>query len=176
MENLLRETASDYRAFCEAAETLVWGAAEERHDVFRTGALGIILDCLEFPPGYVEENLVSAYARTVLSGMAWAEEWDRDFWDIPRRERRRCLTEGADLYRGYAVAREVRLIRRSWEHLAGEMEFFAQDHWRELNERGYPDRMAGGAVVEIGGSYSMDYVYFAVKEDRTLLVSCGCWD
>ena len=174
LADALRAVVSDYADFRAVAERLPWVDVRERHSTFQSRALGAVLDLLEFPPGYLGAHLVEGYVRALLSGMAVSEEWERDFWDIPRGERARCLTLGRQMYEQYAIVRELRLASRTWDHLARELAFFAPDGQEELE--GYLDCMAGGAVVEIGGSYYSDYVYFAVKGDRGLLVSCGDWD
>lgn len=174
LSEALRAAASDYESFCAVAEGLAWVDVREWHSTVQNRALGAALDMLEFPSGYLGEHLAEGYVRTLLSGMAFSEEWERDFWNIPRAERKRCLTLGRQMYEGYAVVRELRLASRTWDHLARELAFFASDSQKELEK--YFDRMAGGTVVEIGGSYYDDYVYFSVKGESGLLVSCGIWD
>ena len=174
LADALRAAVSDYAGFRAIAEGLAWVDVREWHSSFQSRALGAALDMLEFPPGYLGAHLAEGYVRALLSGMAFSEEWEPGFWNIPRRERERCLTLGRQMYEQYAIVRELRLASRTWGHLARELAFFTPDNQQELAE--YLDCMAGGAVVEIGGSYYNDYVYFAVKGDRGLLASCGVWD
>ena len=174
LADALRAAVSDYAGFRAIAEGLVWVDVREWHSSFQSRALGAALDMLEFPPGYLGKHLAEGYVRTLLSGMAFSEAWERGFWDIPRVERERRLTLGRRMYEQYAIVRELRLAGRTWDHLVRELAFFAPGGQEELKE--YFDPMAGGAVVEIGGSYYSDFVYFAVKGDRGLLVSCGVWD
>ena len=108
--------------------------------------------------------------------MAFSEGWDKDFWDIPQEERKRCLTEGILLYKPYAVIQEVRFIERSWEYLAQEIEYFAtKNKISVLEQKKYIDKFQGAKVIEIGGWYN-DFIYMVMKQNLILIVFCGFWD
>lgn len=175
--DLLKKVVSDYNVFCSIAENLEWIKIKEAHENwFRTYPLGIFVDAYEFPEGYVQSNIADAYVRTILSEMAFSEGWDKDFWDIPQEERKRCLTEGILLYKPYAVIQEVRFIERSWEYLAQEIEYFAtKNKISVLEQKKYIDKFQGAKVIEIGGWYN-DFIYMAMKQNLILIVFCGFWD
>lgn len=174
----LRGVVSDYGEFCRAAESLPWMDVQEWHRRWQTPyPLGLMFDAYRFPPGYVRKNPVQAYVRTILSGIGFWEEWEPDFWDAPQAERARWLAEGRSLYENYAIVRDVRLIRRSWEDLAEEIAYFAQGNRLESSrQKGFMQQLQGADALEIGGSGPGDYVYLAVKGDGMLLISCGFWD
>ncbi len=175
----LRGLLPDYDRFCRIAERLAWQSAKERHEDWRcTYPLGILLDAYEFPRDYILlHHAADVYVQSVLSGMAYAEGWGPDFWDIPQAERTRCLAQGKALYQAYAVFREVRLIKRDWAYLAEEIQFFANVNKIPVSQqKRYLDRFENAKVIELGGSDGGDAVYWAVKRSALLVVSCGCWD
>lgn len=180
MQQILEELKSivkDYDKFCYIAERLAWIDIEEQHERYGTYPLGIILDMYEFPQGYIQDNFVCAYVRACLSGMAFCEEWDRNFWDIPQAERRHCLTKGRMLYEPYATIENIRFIERDWNYLAGEIGYFArEDDVSMMGQIKYMDRFENAEVLELGGDYASDYMYLAIKQNLMLVVSCGYWD
>ncbi|MDE6053871.1 MAG: hypothetical protein K2G55_08935 [Lachnospiraceae bacterium] len=184
MDNVLASinTVMDYDGFCRVAKDLDWIDVNVQHeDWYHTYShhypLGICLDLFTFPVEYIQNHLPEAYVRAVLSGMAIYEEWDADFWDIPKSQRIDCLTQGRRLYESYAIPREVRLILRDWQYLTGEMGFFADSNKvPAVKQREILDRFNNAMVIEIGGDYSGDYQYLAVQEDLLMMVSCGIWD
>ena len=95
---------------CEAfsAVALPWPEIEEWHEA-RFGPYGLIPDLYQFPAGRLQRDAAGNYVRAVLSAMAFSEEWDPDFWQISREERRRCLTLGRSIYEGYTVVRDLRM-------------------------------------------------------------------
>lgn len=178
MLNELKDVVKYYDKFSHVAENLVWVDIEEQHEYwFRTYPLGIALDMYTFPDKYISNDIASAYVRACLSGMAFYEEWDRNFWDISQAERVQCLTKGRTMYASYAIVRDVRMIEREWDYLVREIEFFAGRNGIPVSEqRKCLERFENADVIEIGGRYSGDYEYLAVKQDHMLWVSCGCWD
>ena len=178
----LRSTVMDYDGFCRVAVEMEWIDVEVQHeDWYHAYAhrfpLGIYLDVFAFPEGYLQSHLPESYVRAVLSSMAIYEEWDEDFWNISKAQRILCLTQGKELYKNYAIPREMRLIEYNWEYLEKEIRFFASSNQvPEIKQNEIFERFSGAAVIEIGGDYSGDYEYLAVKDDLLMLVSCGCWD
>lgn len=169
---------SDYEKFREIAQELDWFHIEGRHEYFSARyPLGLYLDAYEFPEGYVRENMAQAYVRGVMSSIGFYEEWNDDFWRMPLGERRKCLEQGKELYKSYAIPKELRMTGRDWRYLMREMEYFAGTdnvafaEWKEYL-RGYENAL----VIEIGGYCAGDYEYAAIKNDNILLVSCGVWD
>lgn len=178
----LKNVVMDYDAFCQIARELEWIDVPMQHeDWYQTELnhypLGIYLDLFTFPEGYTQRYLPKAYVRAVLSSMAVYEEWDRDFWNMTKSQRGVCLTQGRELYRNYAIPKELRFIGRDWEYLQKEIQFFAdRNQVPASKQKEIFNRFLGSTVIEIGGSYSGDYEYLAVKGDLLMLVSCGCWD
>lgn len=175
----LKEIMLDYDTFCHTAEKLEWLDIEEQHDNwFRSYPLGIQLDAYMFPRDYIIlHHIADVYTRAVLSSMAYYEEWEPKFWDMPRVERKRCLTEGKMLYKNYAVFRELRLVERNWDYLVNEIKYFAGENKVPVSEqKRYLDRFENAKVIELGGCYAGDFSYWAIKRNILLVVSCGCWD
>lgn len=178
----LKNTVMDYEGFCRVASKLEWLEVTVQHeDWYNTYVqhypLGIYLDIFVFPDGCIQSDLPGCYVRAVLSSMAVYEEWDANFWEIPVSQRTVCLTQGRELYENYAVPKELRFIERDWDYLEKEIRFFADSNQvPESKQRDIFDRFCGAVVVEIGGAYSGDYEYLAIRENLLMLVSCGCWD
>ncbi len=177
MTDGLKNVVTSYDAFCHIAERLAWIETEEQHENRGSYPLGIFLDMYEFPQGYIQGNIAYAYVRACLSGMAFCEEWDRDFWDIPLDERKQCLTKGRWLYESYAIVKDARFIERDWNYLIREIELFSHEKGiSKSDRRRYTDRFENAEVLELGGAYQSDYIYLAVERNRMLMVSCGFWD
>lgn len=176
--SLLKKVVSNYNEFCRFAEQLEWINIKEEHENwFRTYPLGIFIDAFEFPKGYLKNNIVSAYIRAVFSSIAFYEEWDKDFWNIPQLERKEILTRGQALYLPYVVVQELRFIERDWKYIVKEIEYFSSQNKISVSEqKKYIERFENAKVIEIGGSYSDDFIYMAIKKDLMLIVSCGVWD
>lgn len=175
--DLLKKVVSDYDVFCSIAEKLEWIEIKEEHeDWFKKYPLGIFVDLFAFPEGYIQNNLVDAYVRAVLSSMAFAEQWDKDFWDMPQKERKKALIEGQRLYQSYAIVSELRWIERDWEYLVKEIEYFATRNEIPVSEqKKYIDKLKNAKVIEIGGCCDSS-VYIAIKNNLLLMVDCGFWD
>lgn len=123
----LMNTIMDYDRFCHVASDLEWIDVEMRHEdwYLHRDPIGIYLDVFTFPDTYIRNHFPEAYVRAVLSSMAFYEEWDKDFWNIPKIQRIACLTQGRALYENYVIRRERRLLMRDWEYLEREIRFFA---------------------------------------------------
>lgn len=175
---LLKSVISNYNNFCFVAEKLEWIDIKEKHeDWFRIYPLGIFISVYEFPKGYIQNNIVFAYVRAVLSNIAFFEEWDKDFWNISQKERKEYLTRGILLYKPYAIMKEVRFIERSWKYLAEEIKYFAHRNKVLASEqKQYIDKFKNAKVIEMGGSDAGDFIYMAIKCNFMLIVSCGFWD
>lgn len=178
----LRKVVMNYDSFCRVAKDLEWIDVKVQHeDWYHAYAhdypLGIYLDVFTFPEGYIQNHLPESYTREVLSSMAIYEEWDKDFWNIPKSQRMVCLTQGRKLYENYAIPREPRLIERDWEYLQKEIGFFADSNQVPASkQKEIFDKFSNATVIEIGGDYSGDYEYLAVKDDLLMVVTCGYWD
>ena len=176
----LKSVTQNYEVFACIAEKLEWTDVEERHEDWwdRSDPFGIRLDVFKFPEDYVIlHHIADVYARVVLSDMAYYEEWDPRFWDMPQTGRRQCLEQGTDLYRNYAMFHELRLISREWDYLVREINFFADQNKVPVSSRKkYLDQFENAKVIELGGCYAGDSVYWAIKRNTLLVVDCGCWD
>jgi len=175
--SMLKLIVSDYDRFCCIAEKLEWIDIKEQYEDWHDCEFGICLDIFEFPEGYIQKNMLQAYVRTVLSGMAFYEEWEKDFWKISESERKECLTKGRALYEAYAIPKEVRFIRRDWQYFVKEIEFFANRNQIPVSkQRAYINKFENAEVIEIGGCYSSDYEYLVMKDNLISIASCGIWD
>ena len=179
----LSEIVNNFQLFKEIAENIEWIDIEEYHrDWFKTYPLGITVDVCCFPEGYVEKHFKESYVRCILSSMAYFEEWDKDFWDIPKEERTYCLTNKAtkgniNLYETYTTYKDLRLKPVSSDFLSKEVRYFAGENKIEYKEQEAFLKYAENAVIiEIGGCYAGDYSYISVQGDNIFMVDCGVWD
>ena len=174
----LRDVVSDYDKFCHIAEQVEWIDIEERHEGFSSKQpLRIYLNEYEFPAEYVRKNMIQAYVRSVLSSIAFYEEWDKDCWKMSLSERKICLEKGKEFYKAYVIPKELRLVERDWKYLFQEIEIFAgADNISSSEWQRYLQRFEDAMVIETGGCDAADYEYLAIKNDSVLLVACGYWD
>ena len=132
---LFKSVVSNYNVFCSIAENIEWIKIKETHkDWFKIYPLGIFVNDYEFPKGYIQNNIVSAYVRTVLCDIAFSEKWDKDFWNIQKKERKRYLTEGILLYKSYAILKEEYLSLKALLNVIGvnliDIDVMKEETWR----------------------------------------------
>ncbi len=173
----LKNIVSNYDAFCLVAKNIEWISIKPHYDDWFYCALGMYLYTFEFPQEYIQNHPQQAYVRALFSRIAFDEEWDNDFWNIPQTERTFYLEKGSAFYKSYAIPRELRLIKRDWNYLANEMKDFAQINKIPFSkQKPYIEQFEHAAVIEIGGVYHGDSEYLAIKDNHMLMVNCGCWD
>jgi hypothetical protein len=174
----LKKVISDYDEFCIIAEKIKWFSIDEKHnDWFIKYPEGICIDYFVFREDYLKKHLSHAYVRAILSTMAFYEEWDIDFWNINNSERRYCLTNGKELYKSYAIYKELRFTEIKWEHLVNEIKYYATKNGIDINQQQYYLKLIENTyVVDLGGCYSGDHNYIAIKDDYIIFVNCGIWD
>lgn len=173
----LKNIVSNYDVFCLVAKNIEWISIKSHYDDWFYCALGMYLYTFEFPQEYIQNHPAQAYVRALFSRMAFDEEWDNDFWDIPQMERTFYLKKGSSFYKSYAIPKQLRLIKRDWNYLANEIKDFAQiNNIPFSKQKPYIEQFENAAVIEIGGAYHGDSEYLAIKDNYMLMVNCGCWD
>lgn len=170
----------DYEKFAQIAVQITWFPVDEQHDDwFRKYPLGIYVNLVKFPKGYVAANFSEAYVRAVLTAIGTENEWDEDFWNISYGERnRRLYSAKAEAHLGsYINFNEIRLKVCTEEHLQKEVNWFANNNGISYEEQEkYLHYVKDAVIIELGGGYSSDYTYLVVKEDTMLLIDCGIWN
>ncbi len=177
----LNELMGNYERFAQIAVEIPWIQVEEEHEsASKPGTYwGFIVDLVHFPEGYVEQNFKEAYVRAVLCSVIDSEEWDKDCFDIPQEERRKCFcnTHSEEMYDGYVNFKEKRLLIRDEEYLRKEINCFAGANDVSLDEQEkYLSYARDAIIVELGGGYSADFTYLVVKDDYIMFIDCGVWD
>lgn len=176
----LNTIMGNYEKFVEIAVELPWFPVEEQHDDWcNTYPLGILADMVHFPKGYVETNFLEAFVRAEICAIAYADKWDKDFFDISKEERKKCLcSERAKLlYGGIVNYNYLRLETRTEEYLCGQVNYYAGENGISLEEQEkYLAYVKDATILELGGCYCGDFSYLVVKGDTLLLIDCGIWD
>ncbi|MDE7477761.1 MAG: hypothetical protein K2M91_07405 [Lachnospiraceae bacterium] len=176
----LRGIMLNYDIFSSIAEKLEWLDMEEQYEEWRQSYLGIGLEVFKFPQDYIILNHIEdVYVRVALSTMAHYEGWEPQFWNILQEERKLNLKEKGMLYmyENYVAFKDLRLVKRDWTYLANEIQFFANENEIPISyQKQYLDTFENAKVIELGGDYSGDASYWAMKRNKLLVVSCGCWD
>nr|WP_308743128.1 hypothetical protein [uncultured Anaerocolumna sp.] len=73
--------------------------------------------------------------------------------------------------------KELRLQIVTPDYLKKELQFFAKSNGISvLEQKFYYPYIENAVIIELGGTYSGDYVYIAIKPESMLFVSCGIWD
>lgn len=176
----LHELIGNYNRFAQIAIKIPWFPVKEEHeDWFHTYPCGICIDLVHFPPKYVNKHFREAFVRTSLCAIGASEEWDKEFWNIPFEERKKCLygKHSQFLYDNYINFKDVRLQLHTEEYLQKKVSWFAEKNGitPEIQKK-YFAYIHHAIIVELGGSYTSDYTYLVVKEDTILLIDCGIWD
>ncbi len=176
----LNSIIGNYKNFAQIAMEIPWFPVEEQHENwFKTYPLGIYVNLVHFPKGYVGTHFCEAFVRTALCAIAAGEEWDKEFWDISIEERKECLygEKSEMLYGCYVNFRDVRLQVCTEEHLRKEINWFAGENGISIEEQEkYLAYAKDATILELGGCYSGDYTYLVVEGDTLLLIDCGIWD
>lgn len=170
----LSEIVNRFDVFKVIALNMEWIEISELHeDWFRSYPLGIMIDLYHFPKGYVKKYFKECYIRCRIAETAYYEEWDKDYFNVPKKER----LEYINTYETVTMYKELRLKKVSCDALKKEIEFYATVNGITMEEqkRFYP-YIEGANIIEIGGCYSGDHSYIAVQGDTILTIDCGIWD
>lgn len=171
----IKQVLTDYSLFCAVAKDLEWLDIPTQYKYWcPCYPLGIDWCSFCFPKQYLKENVKQAFVQAYLSRVAFYEEWEQDFWNISKSDRKHCLEKGKALY---APPKELRLLVQEHTEFCKQIKYFLnynaiskaeQDHFFAL--------LKGADVFEIGGYYSGDFEYLAVNGDMLFLIACGFWD
>lgn len=176
--NELTEIVNNYATFFNVAVSMVWIEIKEKHeDWCRNYPIGIIMDLYCFPKGYIEQHFKESFVRSILSDIAFYEGWENDSFNVNEKERNEYLTNGKKLYESYMTFKELRLKNVTPDYLKKEIQFFAKSNGISVSEQKfYYPYIDNAVIIELGGMYSGDYVYIAIKQESMLFVNCGIWD
>lgn len=172
----LLEIVNCYPRFRQIAAGLQWVCTESENISFDLQyPFGCALTWVQFPAGYVGAQFAESYVQAVLTKMAYEEEWQPDFWQMPCAEREHCLTNGEKLYRVYMSYDDLRMQPVSGETLLQTICAYANKRKDPLR-RPIRSALRNGQSVELGGCYSGDHSVLTVSEDIMILTDYGIWD
>lgn len=176
--DILKKIVNNYKYYKDIAINLEWIKADSKYyDWYKKYPIGMFANIINFPENYVKNNFERAYVQTVLTGMAWSEEWEQDFWNIPFSERLKYMIQAENFYAGYMTYRELRMKPVTEEHLINEIRWHASyDSVSESEINSVVSYVIGAENIELGGSYSSDHTFISIKNNSIMITDCGIWD
>lgn len=174
--DILKQIINNYERFKEIAVNLECVVVNSVHlDWYKKYPVGITVDIINFPEGYVKNNFEKAYVQAVMSYIAWAEEWKQNFWNLTAEKRLFCLTKGR--LEDYISYKEVRMKSVTEEYLIKEIKWHAEENSIPESEvSSVIPYLTGAENIEIGGCYYRDHTFISVKDNSIMLLDCGIWD
>ena len=133
-----------------------------------------------FPNNYLEEHMSEAFVQAVLANLASFNEWEKDFWIMPRSERMQCLTVPGDLYSYETKVEKVLMEPLSPSDYLKRVK--EEIHWLKFDLEDHPKFME---VIHNGKSFFIgentdDYFpqerYISVSSNSLLLINCWFGD
>lgn len=176
--DILKKIVNHYEYYRNIAVNLEWAEFNSKYyDWFQKYPIGIFVAVCEFQKGYVKNNFEQAYVQTVLTYMAYIEEFKEDFRNTPSDELLKYMTQAEDFYSNYMTYKELRMIPVTEEYLINQIWFYAESNSvSESDINSVIPYVTGAENIEIGGYYGLDYTFISVKDNSIMLVDCGVWD
>lgn len=99
------------------------------------------------------------------------------FWTLSQEDKKAYLTKCRAMYEGIVEVEAPKLFVRDWEYLVSEIEFFAGKYNSAIFSKTFPDLCCfnNAKVLKVSGCEGCFDVYMAMRRNRLLLVTCGCW-
>ncbi|MCM1315022.1 MAG: hypothetical protein NC244_06605 [Alistipes senegalensis] len=176
--DILKQIVNNYERYKNIAVNLEWVENYSKYyDWFKKYPLGMIVSIYDFPENYVRDNFEQAYVQTVLTYMAYMEEFKEDFWKIPSSERLQYLTQAENFYSDYITYKEYRMKPVTEDYLIKEIKCHAKMfNIPESEVNSVIPYLTGAENIEIGGSYCGDHTFISIKDNSIMLLECGIWD
>lgn len=85
--DILKKIVNNYDYYRDIAVNLEWIESDSKYyDWFKKYPVEIFITVCYFPEGYVKNNFEQAYVQSVLTYIAYAEEFEEDFRNTPSAE------------------------------------------------------------------------------------------
>lgn len=176
--DILKKIVNHYEYYKNIAVNLEWAEFNSRYyDWFQKYPIGIYVAVCEFQEGYVKDNFEQAYMQTVLTYMAYINEFEEDFRNTPSDELLKYMTEAEDFYSAYITYEELRMIPVMEEYLINQIWFYAESNDVSESEiNSVIPYVTGAENIEIGGLFCRDHTFISIKDNSIMLIKCGVWD
>lgn len=182
--DILKKIINNYEHYRDIAVNLEWVETNSKHYdlTVKNHALGMFIRIYDFPENYVKENFEKAYTQTVLSDMAFEEEWEQDFWKIPSSKRLEYMTQAEEFYSDCINYNECRMNPVAEDYLIQLVKDYAEMYRRKMYN--IPESeinfvisfLTGAENIEIGGYYPLDHTFISIKDSSIMLIDYGVWD
>ncbi len=144
-------------------------------DWFKEYPCGIIISELEFKAEYIKNNIRECFVKSILFDFAFSEEWSYDFFDIPELER--CKLMKSKFYKGIFTYPEKRMRFSDYNEFIKDFIYFTTNNGMSSEKQQYYlNYFKEAVIIEIGGSYALDYVYYIISNEKVFVISYGIWD
>ena len=176
--DILKKIVNHYDYYKDIAVNLEWTEIHSKYyDWYKKYPVGMFITTFDFPEDYVKNNFEQAYVQTVLTYMAYAEEFKEDFRNTPSDELLKYMTQAEDLYSNYITYKELRMILVTGEYLIQKIKSHAEEYSIPESEvNAVIPYIRGAENIEIGGYNGLDHTFISIKDHSIMLVECGIWD
>ena len=176
--DILKQIVNNYECYKNIAVNLEWAEIQSSgYNWYKKYPVGIYGIICEFPEGYIKDNFEQAYVQTVLSQMAYSEEFEDDFRNIPSSELLKYMTQYEYSYACYMSYDELRMKSVTEDYLIQQIKWHAgENDIPESDINSVISYVIGAENIEIGGSYCEDHTFISIKNNSIMIIECGIWD
>ena len=167
----------------EETRTAYCDASQYRREIY------LRLYTVQFRKGYLQTNFAEAFVQTMLTMMAYTEEWELDFWaHITPEERLNNLVKGQSFFSEYfcferlcmqpMTAEELRQDVHSWFPWAETQEELKTKHAFRLPDEAHSmfTDFSRAEAMCLGGldGCTPDENWLAIQDDAFLFIAFHC--
>ncbi|MCM1357738.1 MAG: hypothetical protein NC205_04020, partial [Prevotella sp.] len=169
------QIVNNYERYKNIAVNLEWTEFNSKYyDWFKKYPVGIFVTVCDFPENYVKNNFEQAYVQTVLTYMAYSEEFKEDFRNTPSNELLKYMTQAKDFYAIYMTYEELRMKSVTEDYLIQQIKWHTgDDDIPESDINSVIPYLTGAENIEIGGSYLSDNTFISIKDNSIMLIDCA---
>lgn len=169
--DILKKIVNHYEYYRNIAENLEWTEFNSRYyEWHKNHRVGIFVTVCDFPEGYVKNNFEQAYVQTVLTYIAYAEEFKEDFQNALSAELLEYMIKSEELYADYITYKELRMKQVTEEYLINEIWWHAVYNSVLASEiNSLIPYLTGAENIEIGGYYPEEHKFISIKDNSIVL-------
>ncbi|MDE6425311.1 MAG: hypothetical protein K2K89_04125 [Ruminococcus sp.] len=176
--DILKQIVNNYERYKSIAVNLEWTEFNSRYYEWFNHHVGIFVTVCDFPKGYVKNNFEQAYVQTVLTYMAYSEEFKEDFRNTPSDELLKYMTQAKDFYAIYMTYEELRMKSVTEDYLIQQIKWHTgDDDIPESEINSVIPYLVGAENIEIGGCFCCyDHTFISIKDNSIMIIECEIWD